>query len=213
MPNWCSNIVMIRGDNSTIQELVDFVDGGSSSFSLHAIMPMPIELKNGKAPERDEEVAKLNEITFGAKDWYDWANLNWGTKWDVDAKIVSDEGGVMLPDYRTVRFEFDSAWSPPLPVYEALAKKFPNTNIYAFYDEPGADFAGYVMYAKGEAVKERQFDSVAGKQYLAEPDGDIFDFFPDEGDYEEVQSATERNKIAMVAMNETVNKLMSKIKS
>lgn len=213
MPNWCSNVVMIRGDNDTIQELLNSVEGGGSAFSLHSIMPMPTELKGGTAPERDEAVAKLNTVTFGAKDWYDWANLNWGTKWDVNATITSDEGGVMLPDYRTVRFEFDSAWSPPLPVYEALAKKFPNTNIYAFYDEPGADFAGYVMYADGKAVKEAQFESVSGRQYLAEPDNDIFDYFPDKDSYEEVESAAQRNKETVAAMQNTLNNMMSKIKS
>lgn len=213
MPNWCKNVVMVRGDNDTIQELLNSVEGGGSAFSLNSIMPMPTELRGGTAPERDEAVAKLNTVTFGAKDWYDWANMNWGTKWDVSATIVSDEGGVMLPDYRTVKFEFESAWAPPLPVYEMLAKKFPNTNIYAFYDEPGSDFAGYVMYADGKGVKERQFESISGRQHLADPDDEIFDYFPASDDYEEVTSAAERNRKEVTAMQEVVKNMTSKLKS
>ena len=38
---------------------------------------------------------------------------------------------------------FDTAWSPPEPVIQALREKFEEVNITAFFDEPGMEIAGY----------------------------------------------------------------------
>ena len=62
-----------------------------------------------------------NERKYGARTWYDWCWNEWGTKWNAcDAKYSTK-------DTRTLGF--DTAWSPPVPVFEALAKQFPNHEI------------------------------------------------------------------------------------
>lgn len=159
MPNWCTNAVLIKGEPDEVGRLLEHIENVSNPFSLTKIIVMPQQLLDQSSPVRDEETAKDNIEKYGSKDWYDWANKNWGTKWDTSsAHIVYDHSTPMLPGDRTVRIEFETAWSPPIPVYEALANLFPNTNIFAAYDESGVGFSGWVMYKGGELVQKKEYD-------------------------------------------------------
>ena len=57
----------------------------------------------------------------------------WGTKWDVEPMDVDFDG-------TTLSTSFDSAWSPPVALYEYL--KDQGFEVSANYYEPGMDFAG-----------------------------------------------------------------------
>src|SRR5271155_1321112 len=61
---------------------------------------------------------KANFDKYGYTYWYDWRLDQWGTKWNVDDPVVSDEGNALT-------ITFDTAWSPPLPIFEKLAAMFP----------------------------------------------------------------------------------------
>jgi hypothetical protein len=76
----------------------------------------------------------------GAPNWYVWANMNWGTKWNAsDFKIIREEPG---------RYEcrFETAWCPPEPVYVKLAEMFPNLcfEINGWDDQLNFDFQATV---------------------------------------------------------------------
>ncbi len=71
--------------------------------------------------------------------WYDWNINNWGTKWDIDGKYSELDGD----DY-SFQVTFETAWSPPEQIYYALREKYPTVDITWFYDEPGAQVAGYL---------------------------------------------------------------------
>ena len=62
---------------------------------------------------------------------------NWGTKWEADVT------GFEVQDYDTLEIEFQTAWSPPEGVVRKLREKFPELSFSCFYDEPGAEIAGY----------------------------------------------------------------------
>ncbi len=211
MPNWCTNKLVIQGDPEDMEQLVRIVEGDSTAFSLNSIMKMPPELKEASSPERDEDKAKENIEKYGAKDWYDWAVKNWSTKWDVDAQIVSDITSPMLPGLRTVIYEFDSAWNPPLNVYDVLAARFPNTNIYACWDEPGCDFAGYRMYKDGEILKQVNEDSFAGREFYYSPNEDIFDYFPNEKEVEKLRKQEEERRMADLNVQNALLKMQNLI--
>jgi hypothetical protein len=197
MPNWCTNTLVIQGDPEEMEQLVRIVEGDSHPFSLNSVIKMPQELKDQSSPVRDEVVGKSNLEKYGAKDWYDWAITNWDTKWDVDARIVSDITSPMLPGLRTITYEFDSAWNPPLKVYDVLAARFPNTNIYACWDEPGCDFSGYRMYRNGELVKQVDEEpSYSNRQLNYNPTEEIFDYFPSEGEVEKLRKQAEERRMA-----------------
>ena len=182
MPNWCENTILIQGDPAVMEDLMNTVEEAGNPFSFNKVVKLPDALQGTSAPERDEEVSKRNVELYGAADWYDWCNKNWGTKWDSsDTQITADDTDVRLPGYRTVRINFNTAWAPPLPVYDMLAIRFPNTNIYICYDEPGMDFAGWRMYSNGKVVKEVEDPSFSNMRSYYEPmSNDIFSYFPEE---------------------------------
>ena len=69
--------------------------------------------------------------------WYHWCIDNWGTKWEPDMH------GLEVQDYDTLEITFNTAWSPPQGVVAKLREKFPELTFQCFYDEPGAEIAGY----------------------------------------------------------------------
>lgn len=86
----------------------------------------------------EARIAQQNKIQYGYTDWYHWSIANWGTKWnagDVTQGHIGECGFVIY---------FDTAWSPPVPVIEALITRFPDADIRLSYMEPGVGFAGEV---------------------------------------------------------------------
>ena len=65
---------------------------------------------------------------------------NWGTKWEVTIehwnRQENNDGSV------TFEFNFDSAWSPPVGVYETVSQR-DGWSVFATYIEGGMDFMGY----------------------------------------------------------------------
>jgi len=142
MPNWCNNSFSITGSTESIKELWDTAqtaDNGEFGL-LNAIMPMPKELEGTTAPSE------------GGDNWYNWRVENWGTKWEV-----SDEG-LEYTDHgdgtASIDGWFDSAWAPPIGVYEQLAADFDSCVIECSYYEPGMDFGGFWSSEKGDIYFE-----------------------------------------------------------
>jgi len=83
------------------------------------------------------EITGSAEATVREDSWWDWRVTNWGTKWDVGSDSeeadISDNG-------KTLTLSFDSAWSPPLGVFERAVED--GWEVKAYYYEPGMGFAG-----------------------------------------------------------------------
>lgn len=171
MPNWCDNVVMIKGDPEVIKTVKQTLQEAGNVFSFNKISECPPALLNASAPNRSEQSIEFNTKKYGAKDWYDWCNSNWGTKWNSsDAHITVDHDD-------QIAYSFQTAWAPPIPVYEKLAEMFPNTNIFINYDESGCDFSGYRYYENGELSKEQEYNSsfYAVRTFM-EPDTSIWEW-------------------------------------
>jgi len=157
MPNWCQNRLEITGPAEQIKRIAE------TGLKLTKLMPSPEEMEDsisGTLRILDQDVneallliKKNNIAKYGAEDWYDWNRNNWGTKWEIDAEL--DVG----PDYLTANF--DSAWSPPLPVISILKDKFPGITIHYDFLEGGGAFAGTYRYnpEDGEQLNEINFNS------------------------------------------------------
>lgn len=110
-------------------------------------------LANALTPE---DAAKLDELKakFGADNWYDWCNNNWGTKWDAcHASYERVPFGIMGKERAEI--SFDTAWAAPEPVIHALVRKYPNLNFvhsYSYEGEENTDFT--VDYRMNEGVLE-----------------------------------------------------------
>lgn len=142
MPNWCSNYVEItHEDPSKIRELAKAME---ENRFLDSVIPVPEELKEtvaGSFGDEGEQKAleaqtQRNVENYGYGNWYDFCVDRWGTKWDVDCQGQVD----VHPDGTTVTASFDSAWSPPLRVYEELVEQ--GYSVRAYYYESGMGFAG-----------------------------------------------------------------------
>jgi hypothetical protein len=141
MPNWCNNRVVIsHEDSEKMNALVLAINEGK--FCSHVIpVPESLQIVAGSVGDPDEQ-KKLEEDTarniavHGYGNWYDFCVSRWGTKWEVDAY----EGSVAINEHGAVEFGFDSAWSPPIGVYEELVEQ--GFLVEATYYEPGMGYVG-----------------------------------------------------------------------
>jgi hypothetical protein len=145
MPNWCNNTVELGHEDPTkLKEAVDAFNKGE--FCNYAI-PVPESLKivagrvgaddNPDQIKLEEDTARNLEV-HGFANWYDFCVARWSTKWDVGG----DDGYAqeLNEGDTSITLSFDSAWSPPIGVYEALVEQ--GFTVKAYYYEPGMCYAG-----------------------------------------------------------------------
>ena len=87
---------------------------------------------------------------------------HWGTKWNASQTIIKDRG----PDTGLLEFSFETAWSFPEPVFDAISQEFPSLHFQcATYEESGS-FAGHGYFnpPPGEAAFE-----------MCDPDDDLYE--------------------------------------
>ena len=124
MPNWCQNVIYVSHEDKN--KMVALKDAIINHELCDHIMPMPEELKDTTSPS-------------DSPNWYDWACEHWGTKWDICSSHDTDEI-YSADDGETYVFKFDTAWSPPIPVYDEMIKQ--GFNLVAKYVEYGMGYHG-----------------------------------------------------------------------
>ena len=145
MPNWCNNTVQIsHKDPAKMYALVEAINEGKFC-NFAKTVPEDLHIVAGcvgakDSPEQIELEAKekANKEKYGYSTWYDFCVNEWGTKWDVDPydKVEYDDAH----DKNGITFGFDSAWSPPCGIYDALMDQ--GYTVRAYYYESGMAFAG-----------------------------------------------------------------------
>lgn len=163
MPNWCSNSVQVAGPKEFIQGLAAAATAGEF---CNFIKPVPKELTDtvaGSFSDSAEQAAqelreKSNLDEYGYRNWYDFCVAEWGTKWDVGGdecyvEVMEDTGTGKW----VLNFSFDSAWSPPIEIYEALADL--EHEVQAYYYEPGLAFCGKFTNRAGDECYDITGDS------------------------------------------------------
>tara|TARA_R110002124_G_scaffold186435_1_gene353903 strand:+ start:570 stop:1022 length:453 start_codon:yes stop_codon:yes gene_type:complete len=149
MPNWCSNEVQIDGNEKDIAKFKEecFTDHkGVAVLDFSKVLPEPDYDKPKKDGTHNNGVQ--TEPSSVMPDWWTWRNDNWGTKWnlvpnhdgDLTAYMTVEDG----EDY--ISLEFDTAWSPPSGIYEAIVEKYPDLDINWFYREDGVQISGWLPY-------------------------------------------------------------------
>jgi len=129
MPNWCQNVIYVsHKDKNKMVALRNAILKGKL---CDHIKPMPEELKDTVSPS-------------DSPNWYDWACKHWGTKWDICSSRDTDEI-YCDDDGETYVFKFDTAWSPPIPIYDEMIEQ--GFDVIAKYVEYGMGYHGeYSMY-------------------------------------------------------------------
>ncbi len=118
MPNWCMNNITVEHEDSAM------VDRFEKAYN------------EGKTCE---EFLPVPEGYYDDERWYDWCVNNWGTKWDIGAK-GEDQGLKATRVGNQVSASFDSAWAPPIGLYDKLFEL--GYNVKATYWEPGMAYCG-----------------------------------------------------------------------
>ena len=145
MPNHCHNRVTFYSDDKPelIQKLykifkseevfTQFIPEPDWATTPNEAGELPIQ------PEPDSFYPP--QFPDGTTDdrWYNWRCQNWGTKWDCyDLSVEEDE----MPN--GLELQFNTAWSPPEEIAQAIKEQYPDICVSWFYDEPGMEFAGYL---------------------------------------------------------------------
>ena len=165
MPNHCHNRVTVYGSGNDTDETRAQIAKIKSIFEDESIfthfIPEPdwtttpltesmvsnwLHDKLGEVGELPTQPADDNPYhmpffkSTGKSDqrWYDWRLQNWDTKWDAyDVEVTDDD-----PDQLEVTF--NTAWSPPDAICNAMRELYPDLSVSWFYDEPGCEIAGYL---------------------------------------------------------------------
>ena len=164
MPNWCSNTVTLRHEDSTqITRAVEAFERGEL-FNEFVTLP-------GAEQE----------------NWYDWHISNWGTKWDVGG---SDYGKPEVdPTGNSASFNFDSAWSPPVAWYERMQDL--GFEVEAYYYESGMCFAGKYDINGDDYYEFSDMNSDEVRDTLPDDLDDMFAISETMKNYEDEEPLTE----------------------
>ena len=160
MPNWCNNNLTLTGPVDQVEAALLAARGQEGeTISLQTILPVPDDLMRAEEVRTDwPSLTTLVAAPTRSEDdsAYAWRVRNWGTKWDVDAEVCSDE--MLDATVRSVLLQFSSAWAPPLGAIEKWARQFSAVEFKMYYHEPGMDFGGE-MYVHGDKVEFKEYES------------------------------------------------------
>lgn len=124
--------------------------------------------RDGKFPGVDQSIRAISvaeqarRLTeYGAVDWYGFANSKWGTKWGA-----YEATEYVTPSPTKLVLEFQTAWSPPEPIFDHLSEPNQFTDegftVHAFWqDEDPSNSGNY-----GQPWDVFDIDMTARVEYL-----------------------------------------------
>ena len=113
--------------------------------------------------EIDKWHKEIEHNAINSNDWYNWNVRNWGAKWDV--AVSSDE---QYPDTYmetspngenlVVYYNFNTAWSPPMPAIAELSKQYPSLLFTLSYEEEQG-WGGECEFLRGEMISISEYEN------------------------------------------------------
>ena len=140
MPNWVTNQMEISGPENVVKLFVESVKTSDDNIlDFNKIIPQPAYLFQ-------ENLSYEDFRTTNGRNWHDWRVKNWGTKWGaIDATIEELD---TLYGEAGYAYNFCTAWSPPLGIFERLAQDFPELLISVRMDEESHSFPRTLIVKK-----------------------------------------------------------------
>lgn len=156
MPNWCECELYIDGPRSEVQRLREYVKSDEWVLDEDKIIPYPRKFRRLDAAAERHAKEHPDDWSGRPKDGfnsggYEWCSGHWGTKWgfcNVQQPIETKRGGV--------RYFFDTAWSPPMPLIVKLGELFPGLRLKLKYFECGCAFQGVLVMSKGKVESDKR---------------------------------------------------------
>jgi hypothetical protein len=169
MPNWTANSLKLTAKSATseakLSELVRELaraheaDNEPQFFNKIKPIPRPLQIVAGWVGDKVEQAKleaaqQLNLKLYGYQNWYDFCVAEWGTKWEprMDETIPFELDGHVLTMW------FDTAWSPPIPIYHALEAM--GFDVEATYIECGMGFVGHYRAGTDTTEDFDQFSTI-----------------------------------------------------
>ena len=147
MPNWVYNNLWVGGKTEDVAKFMEKArqprpEGLDENNNLvYDAEPQALSFFNFIAPPMDAITSGEYFGTHGYEggktlghtefNWYEFQTREWGTKWDA-SDIDVDE----LEENSTgVSYRFQTAWSPPMPVFHAMVKQHPELTFEVEWEE------------------------------------------------------------------------------
>ena len=120
MPNNITNKITIRTNNpdKVYRELIKH-----DYFNFETIIPSPQKQEDCPLDcinDGNDNIERLQDRPWF--HWYNWQRKYWGTKWNSYCNIHEQRK-------RSVYIQFDTAWTPPLPIFKKLIEMYGSDNV------------------------------------------------------------------------------------
>lgn len=123
---------------------------------FNMVIPQPVNIETGNCSGKHDQ---------GVICWLGWSRENWGTKWNgYELELERNEDG-------TAKLRFQTAWSHPMPVIEALSAKFPEAEIQVSYadEDLGYNLGKYeVLNGARTDLEDLDFGSDEANEFAAQ---------------------------------------------
>jgi hypothetical protein len=158
MPNWCHNYMTIKGAAGEIARFKQTCIV-NDEFDFNTVIQMPCRsILNADEPMPDDpnpafvrewaardsqRIDRWKEAAAFGGDPNDWAIDHWGTKWNAFRSYVTEKSDCL-------ECSFDTAWAPPVPIFEKLGEMFPTLDFELSGAEPMNDWGFKVSVTAGK---------------------------------------------------------------
>lgn len=168
MPNWVANRISITGSDAELERFVEQAKAEPPTFRAvdstdteeKGEWNTPFSFANFICPPQEALDSGEYWATHGFSEgkesgntpnnWYNFNTREWGTKWDAgQAEVEKTAEGVAVA--------FETAWSPPEPIFHAMVEQFPDLTFDIWWEEEqgfGAELTG----ENGELTLDKEWD-------------------------------------------------------
>ena len=186
MPNWVYNGLTIEGNPDQVKSLIKQMNK-PFIYSITAVGDLSYDVKQTKyvnpvfafhniysyrdagitdevyhgQPPRSADFSQA--MKFDTNDWYNFNVREWGTKWDVAVSEDNKYPSTYMEETENgenyvVYYNFETAWSRPLPALQKLSAQYPTLLFTLSYEEE-TGWGGEMEFLRGEIISEAEWDT------------------------------------------------------
>ena len=186
MPNWVYNGLTVEGNPDSVKKMMaqlnqpftmihDSWDVSTNTYmKKNTLYPNPVFafwniIKPSNLDTYQQQMvhkpnASIQELLqFDGDDWYNWNVRNWGTKWDVAVSSEDKHPDTYFEetangDNYVVYYNFNTAWSRPMPALTKLSAQYPDLLFTLSYEEE-TGWGGECEILRGLVISESEYEN------------------------------------------------------
>lgn len=150
MPNHVYNTMSVTGSPEALKAFAEKAKHEDREFSYWNFVTPPQEALDSGEYWATRGFVKGEKSGYTANNWYEFNVREWGTKWDtydLDVQVAP----------KAYYATFSSAWSPPMPVFQAMVEQHPDLEFdFSWEEEQG--WGGDAIGAGGHFSVTNEWD-------------------------------------------------------